>query len=199
MNTVDQYLAKLPAERRDAIATVRDVINSNLPTGFEEKIQYGMISWCVPESVLPAKEVYNKQPLALASLASQKSHMAVYLMHVYGDQSLRSWFETAYKQTGKKLDMGQSCVRFKNVDALPLDVIGEAMGKVTVDRYVEGYRKIRESLKKPTAKVAAKKTMAAKQPAAKKPAAKKPAAKKPAAKKPAAKKPAAKKPAKRSR
>jgi hypothetical protein len=161
MNSVDDYLGKLPDDRRTAIAAVRDVINANLPAGFEEKIQFGMISWCVPESVLPAKEVYNKQPLSLASLASQKSHMAVYLMSVYGDKQLRTWFEKAYKDSGKKLDMGQSCIRFKQLDALPLEVIGEAMSKVSVEQYVEGYRRIREGLKqgaskRPAAKKAAK-------------------------------------------
>ena len=161
--TVAQYLAKLPADRRAAIAKVRDVINANLPIGYEETIQYGMISWIVPESVLPAKDVYNKQPLCLTALASQKNHMAVYLLHVYGDDQLRSWFERAYKQTGKKLDMGKSCVRFKSLDALPLDVIGEAMAKVTVDRYVAAYRAIRGAMKKPAKRsVAAKKTAAKK-------------------------------------
>ena len=180
-NTVDEYLAKLPADRRDAIGKVRDVINANIPSGFEEKIQYGMISWCVPESVLPAKDVYNKQPLCLASLASQKNHMAIYMLHVYGDKTLRAWFEKAYKQAGKKLDMGQSCVRFKTLDALPLEVIGEAMGKVTVDRYADAYRNIRAAMKKPAKQATAAKT--AKKPA-KKPAkpAKKPTAKKPAKK-----------------
>jgi hypothetical protein len=140
MNSVDDYLAQLPDDRRDAIAKVRDVINANLPPGYEEKLQYGMIAWCVPESVLPAKDVYNKQPLALASLGSQKNHMAVYLMSVYGDENLRSWFETAYKQSGKKLDMGKSCVRFRSLDALPLEVIGEAVSKVPVEKYVDVYR-----------------------------------------------------------
>src|SRR5688500_3116437 len=143
MSDVDSYLARLPEDRRDAIAKVRDVINANLPIGFEERIQYGMISWIVPESVLPAKDVYNKQPLALASLASQKNHMAVYLMGVYGDAKERAWFQRAYKASGKKLDMGQSCVRFKSLDALPLDVIGEAMSHISVDRFVDGYRRVR--------------------------------------------------------
>lgn len=183
MTAVDQYLAKLPADRRDAIAKVRAVINANLPIGYEEKIQYGMISWCVPESVLPAKDVYNKQPLCLASLASQKNHMAVYLLHVYGDQKLRAWFEKAYRQTGKKLDMGQSCVRFKTLDALPLELIGEAMAMVTVDNFVAGYRRIRDAMKKPRAtKSAATKRTAANKTAVKKPAAKKPATKRRAAK-----------------
>ena len=186
MTAIDDYLARLPDDRRTAIAKVRDVINANLPIGYEEKIQFGMISWCVPESVLPVKEVYNKQPLCLASLASQKSHMAVYMMHIYGDPKLRSWFEKAYKQSGKKLDMGQSCVRFKTLDALPIEVIGEAMSKVTVDNYVAGYRKIRDSMKKGSAKPAAKKSAAktSKRSTAKKPTAKK-SAQKPVAKKPA--------------
>lgn len=168
MNTVTDYLAKLPADRRAALTAVRDVINANLPAGYEEMLQYGMISWCVPESVLPAKDVYNKQPLAFASLGSQKHHMAVYLMCVYGDPTLRRWFEKAYKEAGKKLDMGASCVRFKSLDALPLDVIGEAVSKVSVDAYVAAYRKVKpaRAAKKPaTKKVAAKKTTAAKKPA----------------------------------
>ncbi|NVB83785.1 MAG: DUF1801 domain-containing protein [Kofleriaceae bacterium] len=152
MNAVDQYLAKLPADRRDAIAKVRDVVNANLPDGYEETIQYGMISWIVPESVLPAADVYNKQPLALASLASQKSHMALYMLSVYGDPKERAWFESAYKKSGKKLDMGASCVRFKSLAALPLDVIGEAMSHVGVDQYVATYRKVRAATKSATAK-----------------------------------------------
>ena len=190
MNPVDEYLAKLPAERRDALAHVRAVVNANIPPGFEEKIQYGMISWCVPESALPASEVYNKQPLCLASLASQKNHMAIYMLHIYGDPSLRSWFEQAYANAGKKLDMGQSCVRFKSLDALPIDVIGEAMSKVTVDNYVAAYRRIRDSMKKGSAKTAAKKSRA-------KPSDAKKSMKTSTTKKAAAKKPAAKKPAKR--
>jgi hypothetical protein len=191
MTSIDDYLAQLPDDRRAAITKVRDVINANLPSGYEEKLQYGMISWCVPESVLPAKDVYNKQPLALASLGSQKSHMAVYLMSVYGDTTLRTWFEQAYKQAGKKLDMGKSCVRFKSLDALPLEVIGEAVSKVPVEQYVDVYRKARAETKTEAAKPAAKVAVAAK-PVAAKPAAK-PVAAKPVAKQPAAKKVAAKK------
>ena len=152
MHTVNDYLAKLPDDRRTAIAKVRDVINANPPAGYEERLQWGMISWCVPESVLPAKDVYNKQQLCLAGLASQKNHMAVYLMCVYGDPKERKWFEAAFKKSGKKLDMGQSCVRFKSIDALPLDVIGEAMSHVSVDKYVAAYRKIRASIKSASSK-----------------------------------------------
>jgi len=178
--TIDGYLAKLPADRRDAIEQVRAVINAKLPQGYEEKFQYGMISWCVPESVLPAKEVYNKQPLALASLGSQKNYMTLHLMQLYMNQKERAWFEQAYKQTGKKLDLGGGCVRFKSLDALPLEVVGEAVSHMPVDTWVKTYRDARAS--RGSAKGAAKK------PAAKKSAAKKTAAKKPAAKKKPAKK-----------
>jgi hypothetical protein len=200
MTAVDQYLDKLPADRRDAIARVRAVINANLPIGYEETIQYGMISWIVPESLLPAKDVYNKQPLCLTSLGSQKNHMAVYLLHVYGDQALRTWFERAYKESGKKLDMGKSCLRFKSLDALPLEVIGEAMSKVTVDRYVAAYRAIRSAMKPMKRETIAKQTAAKKAAAAraKASAKKKPANKSVAKKKPANKSVAKKKPANKS-
>src|SRR5215218_2510883 len=113
MSEIESYLSTLPADRRDALAKVRSVINDHLPTGYEERLQYGMIAWCVPESVLPAEKVYNKQPLAYVALGSQKTHMAVYMMGIYGDMELRAWFEKAYKATGKKFDVGKSCVRFK--------------------------------------------------------------------------------------
>src|SRR5881396_370640 len=93
--TVPAYLKSLPADRRDAIAAVRAAVNAKLPAGYVETMQYGMISWSVPESVLPAADVYNKQPLAIACLASQKNHMALYMMGVYGSPKERAWFEGA--------------------------------------------------------------------------------------------------------
>jgi len=145
--TVEQYLASLPADRRAAIARVRDVVNARLPPGFEETMQYGMISWIVPRSRLAA--TYNGQPLAIASLASQKQYMALYLMSVYGDAELGAWFRAAYRSAGKKLDMGKSCVRFKTVDALPLDVVGEAISRVPVETYLAVYETSRSQLVKP--------------------------------------------------
>jgi hypothetical protein len=136
-STIDQYLASLPEDRRAAIARVRGVVNARLPRGYEETVQYGMISWIVPSSRLA--ETYNGQPLALACLGSQKQYMTLYLMTVYGDPQLATWFKSAYKASGKKLDMGKSCVRFKALDALPLDVIGDAISKVSVDAYVARY------------------------------------------------------------
>lgn len=146
-DSIDAYLESLPADRRAAISAVRDAINAKIAKGFEERMQYGLISWCVPESVLPAKDVYNKQPLALASLGSQKSHMAVYLMGIYGDPKEREWFEAEYKKSGKKLDMGKSCVRFKTLDALAVDVVASAMARVSVKAFVKHYRETRAQTK----------------------------------------------------
>src|SRR3954463_9855182 len=112
--TVAQYLASLPADRRAAIARVRDAVNARLPGGYEETIQHGMISWVVPATRL--SHTYNGQPLMLTGLASQKQHMAIYLMGVYGDAALAAWFKAAHAAAGKKLDMGRSCVRFRSVD-----------------------------------------------------------------------------------
>lgn len=132
---VDAYLSKLPADRRAALAAIRTTINANLPAGYEEGVQFGMISWFVPLSRYP--DTYNKQPLCLAGLASQKHHMAIYLMTVYGHAPTLSWFKKAYAAAGKKLDMGKSCVRFKKLEDVPLDVIGELIGRVDVDTYVK--------------------------------------------------------------
>lgn len=140
---VAAYLAKLPADRRDAIARVRDVVNEHLPDGYEEGIQYGGITWFVPPTVLP--KTYNGQPLALCTLVSQKSGMALHMMPIYGDEKLRAWFEAAYKKSGKKLDMGKACLRFKSLDALALDVIGKTIAKVPMKKYVAAYHAARQS------------------------------------------------------
>jgi uncharacterized protein YdhG (YjbR/CyaY superfamily) len=174
-STIDEYLAALPEDRRRTLTAVRDVINTNLPAGYEEALQYGLILWNVPLSRYP--DTYNKEPLCLVGLASQKHHMALYLMQVYGDPKLNAWFKKAYADAGKKLDMGKSCVRFKTLDAVPLDVIGELITKVSVDQYVAAAESVRSKKK-------AKKKTAKKQPAAKKKPAKKLAKKKPANKKP---------------
>jgi hypothetical protein len=145
--SVGLYLASLPPDRRAALARVRDIVNARLPPGYEETMQHGMISWGVPSSRLAT--TYNGQPLVLASLASQKQYMALYLMSIYGHPKLATWFRAAYKASGKKLDMGKSCVRFKILDALPLDVIGEAVSKVSVDAYVAAYEASRSRTVKP--------------------------------------------------
>ena len=135
--TVDEYLAELTDERRTAISGVRDVILANLPAGYDEAMRWGMISYEVPLERFP--ETYNGQPLSYAGLASQARHMAVYLNDVYADAGSESWFTAAYEATGKKLDMGKSCVRFKRLDALALDVIGQAIARTPVDEFIARY------------------------------------------------------------
>jgi hypothetical protein len=179
-SNVSDYLASLPEDRRDALEAVRKVIRDNLDADFEEGMQYGMIGYYVPHRVFPAGYHCDpKQPLPYASIASQKSHMAVYLMSVYGQPELEKWFREAWAKTGKKLDMGKSCIRFKKLDDVALDVIGEVIRRVPAKAYIAHYESvIQRPAKKPAS---AAKTM----PAAKtKPAAKsKPAAAKPAARK----------------
>ncbi len=136
--TVEGYLAELPEDRRRAIEAVRNVILDNLDEGYEEGIQYGMIGYYVPHRVYPAGYHCDpKQPLPFAALASQKGYMSVYLMCIYGHEALRSWFEEAWARAGKKLDMGKSCVRFKKLDDLALEVIGEAIRRVPTRKYIE--------------------------------------------------------------
>lgn len=132
--TVDEYLTDLPEERREAIGTVRDVILANLPAGYEEVMRWGMITYEVPLAVEP--DTYNGRPLMYAALASQKNHMAVYLTGVYADDEARERFLEAYRATGKRLDMGKSCIRFRKLENLPLEIIGEAVSRYPVPEFL---------------------------------------------------------------
>ncbi len=127
--TVAAYLEELPPARRADVQRVREVLLANLPDGFEEQMQYGMIGYAIPLARFP--DTYNKQPLAVAALAAQKNYISVYLHGLYAQPELAAWFVEAYRATGKKLNMGKSCVRFRRADAAALDVIGEAAAKVT--------------------------------------------------------------------
>ena len=137
--TVEEYLSELSGERREAIETVRGVILDNLPAGFEEVMNWGMITYQVPLATYP--ETYNKKPLMYAALASQKNHMAVYLTSIYMDADSKKDFEAAYKATGKRFDVGGSCVRFRKLDHLPLELIGQAIGSLGVDEFVSKVNK----------------------------------------------------------
>ncbi len=160
---VSQYLAELPEDRREAIGAVRDVILKNLPKGYEEGMQYGMIGYYVPHSVYPdGHHCDPKQPLPFAGLASQKHHMAVSLMCTYGDPEHEAWFREAWAKTGKKLDMGKSCVRFKRLDDVPLKVIGQAIKRVPVRKFVERYEATIKSTGKRAGKTSARKSSPAK-------------------------------------
>jgi Domain of unknown function (DU1801) len=143
--TVSQWLASVPAERKDAITAVRDVVNEHLPRGYEETVDWGMLAWVVPLTTLPT--THNGRPLMLAALGAHTKLMTIYLMSVYSDPKIRKEFETAYKKTGKKLDMGGSCVHFKTLDDLPLDVVGDTIARVAVDEYVERYHQSRTKRK----------------------------------------------------
>ena len=154
--TVDKYLAELPEDRRAAIQAVREVILENLDHEFEEGMTYGMIGYYVPHSVYPAGYHCDpSQPLGFANLASQKNHMALYMMCLYVDQKLRTSFESEWKKAGKKLDMGKACLRFKNVDDLALDVIGKAIRQVSARKYIEICERAFASRQKAPAKKAA--------------------------------------------
>lgn len=136
-HTVTEYIARLPEERRAAIREVRGTILANLPEGYEEAMEWGMITYQVPLSRYP--DTYNGKPLMYAALASQKRHMAVYLTAVYADEEARDEFLEAYRASGKKLDMGKSCVRFTKLENLPLDLIGKVIGTYPVDDYIGIY------------------------------------------------------------
>ena len=142
----DEYIASLPPDRREAIQKVRDVINANLPPGYQEGMQFGMIGWYVPLERFG--ETYNGQPLGLAALASQKNHMSLYLNNVYADPDTEQRFRERYRASGKKLDMGKSCVRFTSVDALALDAIGQTIAETDLDRFVDRYLAVRDSSRK---------------------------------------------------
>ena len=152
--TVEQYLAELPEDRRAAIAAVRKVILKNLAKGFEEGMQYGMIGYFVPHRLYPAGYHCDpKQPLPFACLASHKNYMSFYAMSLYGSEPELKKFEAEWAKTGKKLDMGKSCIRFKKLDDLALDVIGAAIRRVTVKSYIEQYETVfKDSRKKSAAK-----------------------------------------------
>jgi hypothetical protein len=127
---VEGYLAGLPEDRRGPLERVRQVILDNLPDGFEEAMNWGMIAYQVPLNRYP--HTYNKQPLMYAALASQKNHMSVYLTGIYTSEQAREEFEAAYKATGKRFDVGKSCVRFRKLEDLPLDLIGDTIASMGV-------------------------------------------------------------------
>ncbi len=138
--TADEYLAELPEDRRAAIQAVRETILKNLPEGYAESMAYGMITYVVPHSIYPAGYHCDpKQALPFVSLASQKNHMAVYLMCLYLEEGGEEWFRAEYAKTGKKLDMGKSCLRFKKLENLALDLVGQVIARAPVDKYVAHY------------------------------------------------------------
>jgi hypothetical protein len=159
-------LAELPADRRAAIEAVRKAILASLDGGYEEGMQYGMIGYYVPHRIYPSGYHCDpKQPLPFAALASQKNYMSLYLGCVYGDDGRAERFQKEWAKTGKKLDMGKACIRFKRVEDLALDVIADAIGRVPADKFVAYYESVIQTMRKRPAKKAV--TKAATKPAAK--------------------------------
>ena len=140
-STVKDYLAELAPDRRRAMETVRNVMVDNLPAGFAEAMNWGMIAYEVPLSAVP--DTYNGQPLMYAALASHKNHMAVYLSGIYADPELKAEFERIYRASGLRMDIGKSCVRFRRLEELPLDLVGWAVGAVSMDRFIQMYQQSR--------------------------------------------------------
>jgi len=150
--TVEEYLASLPEDRREALSAVRDAINAKLPPGYEEGMQYGMIGYYVPHRLYPdGYHTDSRQPLPFAAIASQKQYVSIYLMGVYcgcGDDAVTGetpdsrWFRDAWLATGRKLDMGKSCVRVRKLDDVALDVLGRAIARIPAQAYIERYREM---------------------------------------------------------
>ena len=142
--TPEEYIASLPEDRAKQIGQMRELILQHLPDGYEEQMDFGMISYVIPLDTYP--ETYNGHPLMYAALASQKRHMSLYLMNLYGSEESQRWFEERFAEAGKKLDMGKACVRFKSVDDLPLDLIGEAVALTPASDYIAFYETSRAEM-----------------------------------------------------
>lgn len=140
---VEEYIQNAPEERRKALICLREEILTNLPDGFQEEMNYGMPSYVVPHTIYP--DGYHcdpEKPLPFMSLASQKNFIALYHMGIYADEKLLKWFQEEYKKVvSTKLDMGKSCIRFKNVNTIPFELIGELASKITVKDWINSYEK----------------------------------------------------------
>ena len=141
--TPEQYLSELPEDRKEAMLKLRNAIKENLPQGFEEVISYGMLGYVVPHSIYPSGYHCNpKLPLPFINLASQKNFIALYHMGIYANKNLESWFVSEYpKHVKSKLDMGKSCIRFKKMEDIPFDFIGELAAKLSVEDWISIYEK----------------------------------------------------------
>lgn len=140
--TVAQYLDELDDDRRAIVSAIRDVVNEHLPEGYEEAMNWGMITWQIPLDRYP--DTYNGQPLAYAALASQKQYVSLYLQCVYVDPARAEAFEAAYRASGRKPNMGKSCVRFRALEDVPVDLVAETIAATGVDEYLARYEASRQ-------------------------------------------------------
>jgi hypothetical protein len=144
-STPDAYIASLPSERAEVMSAVRDTVLAHLPPGYSESMAFGMIGYGIPLERYP--KTYNRQPLSLAGLAAQKNYYALHLTMVYMDPATEEWFTGAWQQGGRKLDMGKGCVRFKSLNDVPLDVVGQVIARFNPDQYIALYEANRAAAK----------------------------------------------------
>jgi hypothetical protein len=140
-NTPDEYIDKLPEDRKQAMTTLRQAILNNLPKGFEEAMSYGMIGYVVPHTIYPKGYHCNTDlPLPFLNIASHKNFIALYHMGIYADSELLEWFKNAYpKHCNTKLNMGKSCIRFQKIDQIPFELIAELITKMSCEKWIEIY------------------------------------------------------------
>ena len=142
--TPEEYIASLPEERAEQVSHLRELILQHLPEGYVEQMDFGMIAYVIPMETYP--NTYNGHPLMYSALASQKRHISLYLMNVYGDAESQQWFADGFVAAGKKLDMGKACVRFRKLDDLPLNLIADAIARTPVAEYISSYEASRAQM-----------------------------------------------------
>lgn len=136
-----EYIESLPQERKEVVLKIREAIFQNLPEGFEEVVNYGMLGYVVPHSIYPkGYHCDPKLPLPFMSLASQKNNISFYHMGIYADKQLLDWFVSEYpKHVRSRLDMGKSCIRFKKMNEIPYALIGELAAKISSQSWINLY------------------------------------------------------------
>lgn len=139
--TTDEYLNQLPEERRAVMSAVLDVLRQSMPAGYAETMSWGMVSFEIPLATYP--NTYNKKPLVYCALAAQKNGYSLYLMGCYGSPIAREKFEAAYRESGKRMDLGKSCVRFKKLEDLPLAAVADSVASIPPEDYITMYEESR--------------------------------------------------------
>lgn len=140
--TVSEYIGNLPVDQAAVVSGLRSIVLASLPQGYVETMAWGMICYEVPLSILP--DTYNKQPLVYIGLAAQKRYFSLYLMNIYQDANALELLKAAYAASGKRLDMGKSCIRFKKLEDLDLEVIKRIIGMTPMESFVQAYLKVKQ-------------------------------------------------------
>jgi len=140
--TVPEYLAGLSPDRKQLVSAVRALVRKHLPKGYQEEIGWGAITWVVPLSTFP--DTYNKQPLCYVALAAQKKYVSLYLMMACGDPKKYAWLEDQFKKSGKKMDMGKSCLHLNSLDDIPVAAVAKLIGSHTPAQWIGIYEKSRK-------------------------------------------------------